>query len=206
MQSLSERRTDFCQVGVDVITTQINTLQSLTARIDEKFACACKMLLSCRGHIIVTGMGKSGHIGKKIASTLSSTGSPSFFIHPAEACHGDMGALTKNDILIAVSNSGETEEIIRMILLIKKLNIPLISITGNPRSSIAVAAEINIDVSVDKEACPLGLAPTCSTTATMVMGDAIAMATAKARNFSRHDFALLHPGGSLGKLLIANNG
>lgn len=201
MESKFDISVDLCKVGIDVITAQIITIQSLIERVEKKFSDACKILLLCKGHIIVTGMGKSGHIANKIASTLSSTGSPSFFIHPAEACHGDMGALTSNDVVIAISKSGETEEIIKMVPLIKRLNITMISITGQTTSTIAMAADINIDVSIDKESCPLGLAPTCSTTATIVMGDAIAMATAKAKNFSRQDFSLLHPGGHLGKLL-----
>ncbi len=192
----------FCELGRAVILTEASTIAALAQRIDQKFAEACAYLLECDGRIIVMGMGKSGHIGKKIAATFASTGSPAFFVHPAEARHGDFGMITRNDIVLALSNSGETEELISILPFIKRLDIPLISVTGNPLSTLALTANINIDVSVEKEACPLGLAPTSSTTATLVMGDALAIALLQKRGFTAEDFALSHPGGSLGRRLL----
>jgi len=158
--------------------------------------------LECEGRIIVMGMGKSGHIGKKIAATFASTGSPAFFVHPGEAKHGDFGMITRKDVILALSNSGETEEILSIIPFIKRLDIPLITITGKENSTLANAANINIDISVEKEACPLGLAPTSSTTATLVMGDALAISLLDKRGFTAEDFALSHPGGTLGRRLL----
>jgi arabinose-5-phosphate isomerase len=160
------------------------------------------LLLACQGRVIVMGMGKSGHIGKKIAATFASTGSPSFFVHPGEAKHGDFGMITPQDLVLALSNSGETEELLSILTFIKRLDIPLISITGKPHSTLALTANINLDVSVEKEACPHGLAPTSSTTATLAMGDALAIALLQNRGFTAEDFALSHPGGTLGRRLL----
>ncbi len=191
-----------CELGRAVIETEIQAIQRLYDRIDQRFAHACNILLSCKGRIIVMGMGKSGHIGRKIAATFASTGSPAFFIHPGEARHGDFGMITPNDIMLLISNSGETEEILFILPFIKRLNLPLISFTGKPLSTLAKAATVNIDVSVEKEACPHGLAPTSSTTAALVMGDALAISLLQRRGFTADDFALSHPGGSLGRRLL----
>lgn len=191
-----------CNLGRSVIEIEANMISSLTSRIDANFAQACQFLHQCQGRVAVMGVGKSGHIGKKIAATLASTGCPAFFIHPSEAKHGDIGMLTKHDVLIALSNSGESEEITAIVPFIKRLEIPLITLTGRPTSTLAKAATININVGVDKEACPLGLAPTSSTTAALVMGDALAMALHDMRGFTEQDFALSHPGGSLGRRLL----
>jgi len=191
-----------CQLGRAVIETEAATISSLTSRINADFAKACHYLLTCKGRIIVMGMGKSGHIGKKIAATFASTGSPAFFIHPGEAKHGDFGMITQADVLLMISNSGETDEILSILPFIKRLNLPLISLTGNPNSTLAKAATINIDVSIEKEACPLGLAPTSSTTAALVMGDALAISLLERRGFTAEDFALSHPGGILGRRLL----
>jgi len=191
-----------CQVGRTVIEIEAQMIASLAARIDHQFAEACLHLHNCEGRIAVMGVGKSGHICKKIAATFASTGSPAFFIHPSEAKHGDIGMLTKKDVLLVLSNSGESEEIISILPVIKRLDIPLIALTGRKNSSLAKAATIHIDVSVDKEACPLGLAPTSSTTAALVMGDAIAMALLDKRGFTEDDFARSHPGGTLGRRLL----
>lgn len=193
---------DFCKLGLAVIETEAQAVFELTQRIDEHFETACKLLLACKGRIVVTGMGKSGHIGKKIAATLSSTGTPAFFMHPGEASHGDLGMITRQDIVLALSNSGNTNELIILLPLLKRLEIPLIALTGNPESTLARTANVNIDVSIRQEACPLGLAPTTSTTVTLVMGDALAVALLQARGFSAEDFALSHPGGTLGKRLL----
>lgn len=191
-----------CELGRAVIETEANAITNLIKRIDHNFAKACQYLLDCEGRIIVLGMGKSGHIGKKIAATFASTGSPAFFVHPGEANHGDIGMITKNDVVLALSNSGETVEILSLLPFIKRLSVPLISMTGKPRSTLSQAATINLDVSVDKEACPLGLAPTSSTTATLVMGDALAISLLQRRGFTAEDFALSHPGGTLGRRLL----
>lgn len=191
-----------CKLGRAVIETEAKMISNLVSRIDQNFARACHYLGSCAGRIAVMGVGKSGHICKKIAATFASTGSPAFFIHPSEAKHGDIGMLTKNDVLLALSNSGESEEIISILPFIKRLDIPLIALTGKPHSTLAKAATINIDVSVEKEACPLGLAPTSSTTAALVMGDALAMALLEQRGFTENDFAMSHPGGTLGRRLL----
>lgn len=191
-----------CELARSVIDTEAQMIQRLVDRIDHKFAMACQYLHDCQGRIAVMGIGKSGHIAKKIAATFASTGSPAFFIHSGEAKHGDIGMLTSQDILIALSNSGESDEIISILPFIKRLNIPLIALTGKPQSRLAKFATIHLDVSVEKEACPLGLAPTASTTATLVMGDALAMVLIEMRGFNENDFALSHPGGSLGKRLL----
>jgi arabinose-5-phosphate isomerase len=191
-----------CELGRAVIEIEAKMISNLASRIDHNFAKACQYLHDCQGRIVVMGIGKSGHIGKKLAATFASTGSPAFFIHPSEAKHGDIGMITKQDVLIMLSNSGESEEIVTILPFIKRLNIPLISLTGRPNSQLAKAASVNIDVSVEKEACPLGLAPTSSTTATLVMGDALAMALLEKRGFTENDFAQSHPGGSLGRQLL----
>ena len=192
----------FIALGKAVVQTETEAVQALVERIDEQFAKACELLIQVEGRIVVTGMGKSGHIGGKIAATLASTGSPSFFVHPGEASHGDMGMITKKDAVIAISNSGETNEILTILPLIKRLGVPLISLTSNPKSTLALCADISLDISVKKEACALGLAPTSSTTVTLVMGDSLAIALLDAKGFSAEDFALSHPGGSLGRRLL----
>ena len=191
----------FCKMGKAVIITEREAIADLEERIDHRFNQACHLLLNCKGRIIVTGMGKSGHIANKIAATLASTGSPAFFVHPAEASHGDIGMITKEDVLVALSNSGETPEILNLLPWIKRLGLPLIALTGQIKSTLAKTATIHIDVSVKKEACPLGLAPTASTTAALVMGDALAIALLEARGFTPEDFAFTHPGGTLGNHL-----
>jgi arabinose-5-phosphate isomerase len=193
---------DFQKLGLAVINTELAEIDALKSRIDASFAQACQLLLNCKGRIVITGMGKSGHIGGKIAATLASTGSPSFFVHPGEASHGDLGMITKNDVVIALSNSGNTAEITTIIPILKRFAVPLISMTGDKNSTLATQADINLDVSVSKEACPHDLAPTSSTTVALVMGDALAVAMLQARGFTAEDFALSHPGGSLGKRLL----
>lgn len=190
------------KLALAVIDTETQAVAQLTQRIDAAFLQACDYILHCSARVVVLGMGKSGHIGGKIAATLASTGSPAFFVHPGEASHGDLGMITVDDVVLAISNSGETEEILRILPLIKRLGVPLISFTGNPQSTLAQAANANVDVSVAQEACPLGLAPTASTTAALVMGDALAIALLEAKGFSAEDFAFSHPGGSLGRRLL----
>ena len=190
------------RLGADVIRTEIDALRGLLPRIDETFAHACEIILERPGRVIVTGMGKSGHVGHKVASTLASAGTPSFFVHPGEASHGDLGMITREDTVMALSNSGETAEILTIVPLIKRIGVPLIALTGNPSSRLAREADVNIDVSVAREACPLGLAPTASTTAALAMGDAIAIALLEARDFGAEDFARSHPGGRLGRRLL----
>lgn len=192
----------FRELGRAVIEIEAKAVRDLSERINEDFAAACKVLLHCEGRIVVLGMGKSGHIGNKIAATLASTGSPAFFVHPGEASHGDLGMITQKDVVLALSNSGETTEILLILPLIKRLCIPLISMTGNKNSTLAKSATVHIDVSVTQEACPLGLAPTASTTATLAMGDALAVALLQARGFTAEDFAMSHPSGSLGRRLL----
>ncbi len=189
-------------LGRAVIATETEALKQLNERIDEHFVQACLHMLNCEGRVVVLGMGKSGHIGNKIAATLASTGTPAFFIHPGEASHGDLGMIKDDDVVIVLSNSGETDEIITLLPIIKRLGIPLITMTGNRNSSLAKSASVNIDVSVAKEACPLGLAPTASTTAALAMGDALAIALLEARGFNADDFAVAHPGGMLGRRLL----
>lgn len=193
---------DFIRSGQRVVDIEAAATQALHARIDATFARACQIILACKGRVIVTGMGKSGHIGTKIAATLASTGTPAFFVHPGEASHGDLGMITGTDVVIAISNSGKTEEIVTIVPLIKRKGAPLISMTGVPTSPLATQSDVNLDVAVKEEACPLGLAPTASTTATLVMGDALAVALLEARGFTSDDFALSHPGGSLGRRLL----
>ncbi|MCP4390638.1 MAG: KpsF/GutQ family sugar-phosphate isomerase [Gammaproteobacteria bacterium] len=192
----------YIELGLAVLKTEAEAILALSARLDQKFYDACDLILKCEGRIVVTGMGKSGHIGNKIAATLASTGTPSFFMHSGEASHGDLGMITAQDLVIALSNSGETSEITLLLPLLKRIGIPLIALTGNPASSLARSADIHLDVSVSKEACPLGLAPTSSTTATLAMGDALAVAVLEARGFTEQDFALSHPGGNIGRRLL----
>lgn len=189
-------------LGIAVLKTEADAINALIQRIDQTFHDACELILACQGRIVVTGMGKSGHIGNKIAATLASTGTPAFFMHPGEASHGDLGMITEQDLVIALSNSGETAEITTLLPLLKRLQVPLISLTGNKHSTLAEIADINLDVTVEKEACPLGLAPTSSTTASLAMGDALAIAVLEARGFTEEDFARSHPGGSLGRRLL----
>ena len=184
------------------VRLELEAIEALLERINADFVRACELLLACRGRVVVVGMGKSGHIGKKIAATLASTGTPAFFVHPAEASHGDMGMITKDDVVLALSNSGSTAEIITLLPLIKRLGRTLVSMTGNPESPLAQAAEANLDARVEHEACPLNLAPTSSTTASLVLGDALAIALLEARGFTAEDFAFSHPGGALGRRLL----
>ena len=196
----------YIELGLAVLKSEADAITALTDRLDRGFHDACDLVLKCQGRIVVTGIGKSGHIGKKIAATLASTGTPSFFMHPGEASHGDLGMITAHDLVIALSNSGETSEITLLLPLLKRLGIPLIALTGKPQSTIARSADINLDISVREEACPLGLAPTSSTTATLAMGDALAVAVLEARGFTEEDFALSHPGGNLGRRLLLRVG
>jgi len=191
-----------CELGRMVIETEAQVINALSNRIDATFAKACDYLYKCPTRIVVMGVGKSGHISRKIAATLASTGSPAFFIHPSEAKHGDMGMITKSDVLLILSYSGETEEINVLLPFIKRLECSLIALTSQPHSTLAKAASIVLDISVEKEACPLGLAPTSSTTAMLVMGDALAMTLLARRGFTKEDFAISHPGGSLGRRLL----
>jgi arabinose-5-phosphate isomerase len=184
------------------IRIEQDAIADLKGRINHNFHQACEIMLQCTGRVVVTGMGKSGHVANKIAATLASTGTPSFFVHPGEASHGDLGMITKSDAVLAISNSGNTEEILTILPLIKRMGAPLISMTGNPSSMLDQQADVSLDISIKEEACPLGLAPTSSTTATLVMGDALAVALLEARGFSEEDFAFSHPGGSLGRKLL----
>jgi arabinose-5-phosphate isomerase len=181
-----------------VLEIEAKALSDLVARLDERFTRAVELLMDCRGRVVVAGMGKSGLVGQKISATLSSTGTPSFFLHPAEALHGDLGRLVRHDVLLALSYSGETEELLRLLDTVKRLDIPLIALTGNVSSTLAQASDVVIDVGIRQEACPLGLAPTASTTAMLAMGDALAMAVLEKRGFDEEDYAALHPGGGLG--------
>ena len=194
--------TDLIAMGRRVIEIEAGAVTALAERIGDDFAAAARLMYACRGRVIVTGMGKSGHIGGKIAATLASTGTPAFFVHPGEASHGDLGMLTGNDVVMALSNSGETAEVLTILPLIKRLALPLIALTGRPGSTLARRADVHLDVSVAEEACPLDLAPTSSTTATLAMGDALAIALLEAREFTAEDFAMAHPGGALGRRLL----
>lgn len=192
----------FVDLGKQVIQEELHAIATLSNRLNEQFEDACKLILETQGRVVIIGMGKSGHIAKKIAATFASTGTPAFFVHPGEANHGDLGMITRKDTIIALSNSGETDEILQLLPLFSRLGVPVIALCGNQQSTLAKYANINLDVSVEKEACPLGLAPTSSTTTTLVMGDALAVALLKARGFDADDFALFHPGGSLGRRLL----
>ncbi len=193
---------DLVELAGRVLEIESRAVLQLKSRLDASFATACQLCLETEGRVVVTGMGKSGHIGGKIAATFASTGTPSFFMHPAEASHGDLGMITAHDLLLAVSYSGETDEVVTILPLIKRMGAKLISLTGNVRSTLATAADAHLDVSVSEEACPLNLAPTASTTATLAMGDALAVALLESRGFTAEDFALSHPSGSLGKRLL----
>jgi arabinose-5-phosphate isomerase len=187
-----------------VIGTEAAAVSNLTSRIDESFVAACQLIIDCRGRIVVLGMGKSGHIAGKIAATLASTGTPAFFVHPGEASHGDLGMITGDDVVLLLSNSGETDEVKQILPILKRLGIGLIAMTGNPDSTLAIHADIHLNVAVDAEACPLGLAPTSSTTAALVMGDALAVSLLESRGFTAEDFARSHPAGQLGKRLLVH--
>ena len=193
---------DFRTAGIKLIQQELEELHDLEHNLDEQFNIACQELLSCTGKIIVTGIGKSGHIGRKIAATLSSTGTPAYFVHPAEACHGDFGVITHEDKIIMISYSGEASEIITLLPMIKRLGITTISISGSANSTLGKQSDIFLNINVKSEACPLGLAPTSSTTKTLVLGDALAIAILSARGFSKRDFAFSHPGGKLGRRLL----
>jgi len=189
-------------LALAVIETEAAAVRGLLGRIDDNFTSACQLLLDCKGRVIVLGVGKSGHIGGKIAATLASTGTPAFFVHPADASHGDLGMITPDDVVLALSNSGETDEVKSILPVLKRLGVAIVAMTGNPESSLARHADINLDVSVEQEACPLGLAPTSSTTAALVMGDALAVSLLELRGFTRDDFARAHPAGALGRKLL----
>lgn len=190
------------RMALAVLETEAQAVIALRRSIDDHFVAACQCLLACEGRTVVTGMGKSGHIARKIAATLASTGSPAFFLHPAEASHGDIGMISRRDVVMAISNSGETPEILFILPTIKRMGIPVIGLTGNASSTIARAATVHIDVGVEREACPLGLAPTASTTAALAMGDALAISLLQFRGFTEKDFAHSHPGGILGRRLL----
>jgi len=192
----------YLEIARDVFTLEAKAINDLSNKLDQNFTNAVETILSSKGRLVISGMGKSGHIGVKISATLASTGTPSFFMHPAEAIHGDLGMLTKNDILLAISNSGESEEIVKIIPLVKRMGITLIGMAGKDDSTLAKASDYFLNIAIEKEACPLQLAPMSSTTATLAMGDALAAALMKARNFQPEDFAMYHPGGSLGRKLL----
>ena len=189
-------------LATEVLEIESRAVDNLKSRLDENFLAACELCISTEGRVVVTGMGKSGHVSNKIAATLASTGTPAFFMHPAEASHGDVGMITRHDLLLAVSYSGETEEVITILPIVKRMGAKLLSLTGNPNSTMARAADVHLDISVSEEACPLNLAPTASTTATLAMGDALAVALLKKRGFTAEDFARSHPRGNLGKRLL----
>ena len=193
---------DFITLGKAVLETESQAISNAIQKLDQRFQKACELVLSCQGRVVVVGMGKSGHIGSKIAATLASTGTPSFFVHPAEAQHGDMGMITSQDVVITLSTSGETNEVTTILPLIKRMGAPLIAMTGRPESTMGQAADVVLDTSVEKEACPLNLAPTASTTVTLAMGDALAVAILERRGFTKQDFALSHPAGALGRRLL----
>ena len=186
----------------EVLEIESRAVDALRSRLNEDFVAACQLCLNTRGRVVVTGMGKSGHVSNKIAATLASTGTPAFFMHPAEASHGDLGMITGQDLLLAISYSGETTEVVTILPMVKRMGAKLLSFTGNPNSTMAQAADVHLDVSVTEEACPLNLAPTASTTATLAMGDALAVALLKSRGFTAEDFARSHPSGVLGKRLL----
>lgn len=192
----------FIASALRTIEIENRAIGELLNRIDEQFAHACQLIMACSGRVVVIGMGKSGHIGKKIAATLASTGTTAMYVHPAEASHGDIGMIAADDVILAISNSGTTEEILSLLPVLKRKAVPLITLTGDAQSELATAATANLDAQVSEEACPLGLAPTSSTTAALVLGDALAMALLDARGFTRDDFALSHPGGNLGRRLL----
>lgn len=200
--TMSDSDFEIRQQALAVIAVETQAVAALAKQIDERFVQACRLMLACKGRVVVTGMGKSGHIAGKIAATLASTGTPAFFLHPGEASHGDLGMITRQDVVLALSNSGETDELLTLLPIIKRLGVPLIAMTGNRDSSLSRFATVHVNVAVQQEACPLGLAPTSSTTAALVMGDALAVSLLNCKGFTRDDFALSHPGGSLGKRLL----
>ena len=193
---------DFRQWGQDVLATEILALTEIKQYINDDFAQACQLILSCSGKVVVMGMGKSGHIAKKIAATLASTGTPAFFVHPGEASHGDLGMISNNDVVLSISNSGSSAEILTLYPVMERMGVPVIAMTGNPTSPMASLSRLHLCIAISQEACPLGLAPTSSTTATLVMGDALAVALLQAKGFTADDFALSHPGGALGRKLL----
>ncbi|MDD2775856.1 MAG: KpsF/GutQ family sugar-phosphate isomerase [Gallionella sp.] len=192
------------ELGREVLRIEADAVLALSQRLDASFLAALNVILNCSGRVIVSGMGKSGHIARKIAATLSSTGTPAYFVHPGEASHGDLGMITPNDVIIALSYSGESQELMTIVPVIKRQGAKLISLTGKPSSSLALAADVHLNAAVDKEACPMGLAPTASTTAALALGDALAVALLDAKGFSAQDFARSHPGGSLGRRLLTH--
>lgn len=198
----TENATSFCKSGLKVIEIETKSISHLRHLIDARFERACQLLLQCKGRVIVSGVGKSGHIGKKIAASFASTGTPAFFIHPTEAIHGDMGMITKEDVVLILSYSGETSELIALLPALRQLKTPLIAIVGNAQSTLAKQADLTLAIHIEQEACPLGLAPTASTTASLVLGDALAVALLDARGFTAADFARFHPGGRLGRQLL----
>ena len=202
MTSTPPRTEHVLHLARQVLDIEADAVRNLGARLDDNFVRALQLMLACRGRVVVTGMGKSGHIGGKIAATLASTGTPAFFVHPGEASHGDLGMIAHDDVVLALSNSGESSEIVSIVQLIKRRGAKLVAMTGNPGSTLAREADAHLDASVDKEACPLNLAPTASTTAALALGDALAVALLDARGFSADDFARTHPGGSLGRRLL----
>jgi len=193
---------NYIQSALRVLEIEGQAIAQLTQYVDENFVAACELMKNCKGKVVVCGMGKSGHIGHKISATLASTGTPAFFMHPGEANHGDLGMLTEQDVLLAISNSGETTELLALLPVVKRRGIAIIAMSNNPQSSLGKYADVNLCIKVEKEACSLGLAPTASTTATLVMGDALAVALLDARGFTPDDFALSHPGGALGRKLL----
>jgi arabinose-5-phosphate isomerase len=199
---LTKKEPPFCEHGREVVALEAKAVAALANRIDEGFVRACELILACKGRVVIVGVGKSGHIGGKVAATLASTGTPAFFVHPGEASHGDLGMITPEDIVLAISNSGESKEILTILPIIKRMGVKLIALAGNTNSSLTRQADASLDVSVEKEACPMNLSPTASTTAALAMGDAIAVALLKSRNFTREDFARSHPGGLLGRRLL----
>jgi len=199
---MKKRTSQFIELGLRTLNIELQAIEDLRASFDDQFALACQLMLKCKGRIIVAGMGKSGHIARKIAATLASTGTPSFFVHAAEAGHGDMGMITTKDLVLMISHSGKTQELVQLIPLVKRLGIPLLAMSGNPKSTLAKEADIHLLIKIEQEACPLDLAPTSSTTAALVMGDALAIALLEARGFTADEFAFSHPSGSLGKKLL----
>jgi len=204
MSQSAVKNHDFIGLAKAVISAEVEAIETLYQRLDEDFVHTCEAILACKGRVIVSGMGKSGHISNKIAATLASTGTPAFFVHPGEALHGDLGMITGEDVVIAISNSGTTEELITLTSLVKRLGTVIIAMTGDKNSLLAELGDCHIDIAVEKEACPMGLAPTSSTTVTLVMGDALAVALLEARGFTPEDFARSHPGGRLGKRLLVH--
>ena len=200
--TIKEEKFDFISIGKKVLDIESAAITKLKNQLDNNFDTACQLCLGCSGKIIVMGIGKSGHIADKLAATLASTGTPSFFVHPGEASHGDLGMISKSDIVLAISNSGKTEEIVSLLPILKNMGIKIISMTGHENSTIATGSDVHIDVGVEEEACPMNLSPTASTTAALAMGDAIAVALLEKRGFSVEDFAKSHPGGSIGKKLL----